>query len=64
MLLTSGDHYMHLADLTSYLAADGQLSALYADSDEWARKAILNVAGSGSSPVIAPSLNTQQKSGT
>ena len=47
MLLTSGDHYMHLADLTSYLAADGQLSALYADSDEWARKAILNVAGSG-----------------
>ena len=47
MLLTHGDHYMHLADLNSYLTADGQLSALYADSDEWARKAILNVAGSG-----------------
>jgi len=47
MLLTHGDHYMHLADLNSYLTADGQLSALYANSDEWARKAILNVAGSG-----------------
>ena len=47
MLLTHGDHYMHLADLKSYLEADEQLSALYADPDEWARKAILNVAGSG-----------------
>jgi starch phosphorylase len=47
MLLTHGDHYMHLADLNSYLTADAQMSALYADSDEWARKAILNVAGSG-----------------
>jgi len=47
MLLTHGDHYMHLADLNSYLTADAQLGALYADPDEWARKAILNVAGSG-----------------
>jgi starch phosphorylase len=47
MLLTHGDHYMHLADLNSYLTADAQMSALYADSDKWARKAILNVAGSG-----------------
>ena len=47
MLLTHGDHYMHLADLKSYIEADGQLSALYADPDEWARKAILNVTGSG-----------------
>src|SRR5271165_2634600 len=47
MLLTHGDHYMHLADLKSYLEADEQLRALYADPDEWARKAILNVAGSG-----------------
>jgi starch phosphorylase len=46
-LLTSGDHYMHLADLRSYMDADEQLQALYADPDEWARKAILNVAGSG-----------------
>ena len=47
MLLTHGDHYMHLADLKSYLEADEQLRVLYADPDEWARKAILNVAGSG-----------------
>jgi starch phosphorylase len=47
MLLKHGDHYMHLADLKSYLTADAQMSALYAESDEWARKAILNVAGSG-----------------
>jgi starch phosphorylase len=47
MLLTHGDHYMHLADLKSYLEADERLCALYADPKEWARKAILNVAASG-----------------
>ena len=46
-LLTRGDYYMHLADLRSYLEADGHLCALYADPDAWARKAILNVASSG-----------------
>jgi starch phosphorylase len=46
-LLTQGDHYMHLADLKSYLEADGRLSELYADSDAWTRKAIMNVASSG-----------------
>src|SRR5881409_2209984 len=46
-LLTRGDYYMHLADLAAYLEADGNLCALYADSDAWTRKAILNVAGSG-----------------
>jgi starch phosphorylase len=46
-LLTSGDHYMHLADLQSYLEADNRLVELYADSDAWTRKAVLNVAGSG-----------------
>jgi len=46
-LLTNGDHYMHLADLKAYLEADRRLVELYADPDAWARKAILNVAGSG-----------------
>jgi starch phosphorylase len=46
-LLTQGDHYMHLADLTAYLEADRRLLELYADPESWARKAILNVAGSG-----------------
>jgi starch phosphorylase len=46
-VLLKGDHYMHLADLRSYLEADRKLTALYADPDAWARKAILNVANSG-----------------
>jgi starch phosphorylase len=46
-LLTHGDYYMHLADLQSYLEADRQMVALYADSNAWASKAILNVASSG-----------------
>jgi len=46
-LLTGGDHYMHLADLKSYLEADQRLCELYADSAGWSRKAVLNVAGSG-----------------
>jgi starch phosphorylase len=47
VLLTRGDYYMHLADVTSYLEADHRLVALYADPDGWTRKGILNVAGSG-----------------
>ena len=46
-LLTNGDHYMHLADLTSYCRAQEAVGALYADPREWARKAILNVASCG-----------------
>jgi starch phosphorylase len=46
-LLRHGDHYLHLADLTSYLEADQRLVKLYADPGAWARQAILNVAGSG-----------------
>jgi starch phosphorylase len=46
-LLTNGDHYMHLADVNSYLEADHRMCNLYGNSDEWVRKAILNVASSG-----------------
>ena len=46
-LLTHGDQYMHLADLTSYVQAQERLGELYANPQNWARKAILNVAGSG-----------------
>jgi len=46
-LLTQGDHYMNLADLTSYCNAQDRLGALYAEPGTWARKAILNVASSG-----------------
>jgi starch phosphorylase len=47
VLLTHGDHYLHLADLTSYLEADQRLVERYADPDAWARQALLNIAGSG-----------------
>jgi len=46
-LLTHGDYYMHLADLKSYLEADERMCELYANPDEWALTAILNVAASG-----------------
>ncbi len=46
-LLTGGDHYMHLADLTSYCQAQDRLGTVYGEPGAWARKAILNVASSG-----------------
>jgi starch phosphorylase len=46
-LLTAGDHYMHLADLSAYAAAQAKVGALYGDRDAWTRMAIVNVARSG-----------------
>jgi starch phosphorylase len=45
--LLTYDHYMHLADLKSYLEADQRLVTLYSHPAEWTRKAVLNVASSG-----------------
>jgi glycogen phosphorylase len=47
VLLNHGDFYLHLADFKAYLEADAQLVDLYGRPEDWARKAILNVAGSG-----------------
>jgi starch phosphorylase len=47
MLLTRGDYYMHLADLTDYAQAQAKAGLLYKDTDAWDRKAIINVACSG-----------------
>jgi len=47
ILLTGGDYYMHLADLTSYLHAHQRVGELYSDVDAWTRTGILNVAGAG-----------------
>ncbi|NBO91540.1 MAG: glycogen/starch/alpha-glucan phosphorylase [Planctomycetia bacterium] len=47
VLLTRGDYYMHLADLTSYVKAQNAVNALYIDPEAWTRKAVLNVAASG-----------------
>jgi len=46
-LLTHGDFYMHLADLKSYTETQARLGELFAQPEEWTRKAILNVASSG-----------------
>jgi starch phosphorylase len=46
-LLTGGDYYMHLADLTSYAEAQARAGALYANRNAWAEKALLNIAYSG-----------------
>ena len=47
VLLNKGDYYMHLADLGTYAKAQAQAQALFSRPEEWARKAILNVASSG-----------------
>ena len=47
MLLTQGDYYMHLADLTAYATAQAAIGSLYRDVDGWTRKAITNVGCSG-----------------
>src|SRR4030095_12153876 len=46
-LLNHGDHYRHLADLTSYAHAHQTVGELYAEQHAWARKVILNIAASG-----------------
>jgi len=46
-LLPRGDHYMHLADLSSYLQTQEQVGSLYAKPDAWTSRAIKNVGHSG-----------------
>ncbi len=46
-LFEDGDHYRHYADFDSYCAAHVRATELYRDPEQWARKAILNIAASG-----------------
>jgi glycogen phosphorylase len=46
-LTADGDRYLLLADYGSYIACQERVDALYRDPGEWARCAILNVAGLG-----------------
>src|ERR1700689_1978194 len=46
-LLTHGDRFRHLADLTDYSRAHREAATAYAHPEAWARKAIINVACSG-----------------
>ncbi|MDY0331018.1 MAG: glycogen/starch/alpha-glucan phosphorylase [Thiomonas sp.] len=47
LLVNWGDHYMLLADYASYIAAQARVDALYRQPEEWAKKALANVAGMG-----------------
>ncbi|HAS54917.1 MAG TPA: glycogen phosphorylase, partial [Nitrospiraceae bacterium] len=46
-LLHHGDKYLLLADYAAYIASQERVDALYRDKEEWARRAVLNVAGMG-----------------
>ena len=46
-LLWGGDHYLLLADYASYVATQERVDALYRQPEQWARRAIANVAGMG-----------------
>jgi len=46
-LLNLGDHYMLLADYAAYVACQEEVSRLFRQKDEWARRAVLNCAGMG-----------------
>ena len=47
LLVNFGDHYLLLADFSSYMEAQDRVDELYRQPGEWTRKAILNVAGMG-----------------
>ena len=46
-LTWNGDYYLLLADYASYVKSQEEVSALYRNKDDWARRAILNVARMG-----------------
>jgi starch phosphorylase len=46
-LLWGGDHYLLLADYASYVSTQARVDALYREPDDWAARAIANVAGVG-----------------
>ena len=47
VLLTKGDYYMHLADLTGYVRTQEKVATLYCHRAAWAQKAVHNVTRSG-----------------
>ena len=46
-LMTRGDHYMHLADLSAYVRTQEAVGNLYKNGDAWTSRAIKNVGHSG-----------------
>ena len=46
-LLDQGDYFMVLADYRAYISAQEEVSRVYQNADEWARRSILNTARMG-----------------
>jgi starch phosphorylase len=46
-LVNNGDRYLLLADYESYIAVQDEIGRVYQDKEEWARRAVLNVARIG-----------------
>jgi starch phosphorylase len=46
-LQSDGEPYLVLADFAAYAQAQDQVDALYADSDQWTRKAVINCLNMG-----------------
>jgi len=46
-LVNWGDHYLLLADYADYIATQDRVDTLFRNTDEWTRKAVLNIAGMG-----------------
>ncbi len=46
-LLSDGEHFMVLADFDAYAAAQEQVDALFAQPEEWSRKAVINALSMG-----------------
>ena len=46
-LLNGGDRYSVLADYASYITCQDEVERLYRSTEQWARKAVLNVANAG-----------------
>jgi starch phosphorylase len=46
-LTLHGDHYLLVADFQDYIDCQARVDALWADKEEWTRRAILNVARMG-----------------
>jgi starch phosphorylase len=46
-LVEHGDHYLHIADFSSYVETQDLVARLFTDPEAWSAKAILNVARMG-----------------
>jgi starch phosphorylase len=46
-LMSDGEHFLVLADFEAYAAAQDRVDALYAQTEEWTRKSVINALSMG-----------------